>query len=228
MLHHYFSGIPECFILRVNPIFECTCATVWRHRGGENCKITFSRWHCVRAMWKQQETAREIKPFSSQMQVFLECFCLQDLGQACLSLIITQVLFSAKCGFYFHWESLVNRSGGVRKQVNRGRVFHSAWRRVFLARHRPSWMDNWALCEPSWQRTGPERETAERVKTPRPCWKSSIFHCFNLATCRSPVEISKGLHLPRTRMKRPFKAPLIRPPLPPGGDKTWRDLDEFI
>lgn len=68
-------------------------------------------------------------------------------------------------------------------------------------------MDNRAFCEPSWQRSGPERETAERVKTPRPCWKSSTFHCFNLNTRRSPVEISKRLHPHRTHMKRPFKAP---------------------
>lgn len=128
---HCFSDIFSvhiCFILEVNPIFECTCATVWRHPRGENCKITtFSRWHCARARWKQQETAREareIKPFSSQTQVFLECFCLLDLGQACL--IITQVLFSARCVFNLHLEGPVNRSGGVRRQVNRGRVFHSA------------------------------------------------------------------------------------------------------
>lgn len=117
-----------CFVLEVNPIFECTCAAVWRHPRGENCKTTtFSRWHCARARWKQQETAseaKEIKPFSSQTQVFLECFCLLDSGQACL--IITQVLFSARCVFCFHWEGLVNRSGGVRRQVNRVRVFHSA------------------------------------------------------------------------------------------------------
>lgn len=83
----------------------------------------------MRARWKQQESAKEvgeIKTFSSQMWVFLACFCLQDLGQACLSLIITQVLFSVKCVFCFYWESLVNRSGGVRRQVNRGRVFHRA------------------------------------------------------------------------------------------------------
>lgn len=207
-----------CFILEVNPIFERTCATVWRHPWGENCKITtFSRCDCVRARWKQQETASaihtamEIKPFSSQMLVFLECFCLLDLGQACPSLIITQVLFSARCVFYFHWEGLVNRSGGVRRQVNRGRVFHSEWRGVFLACHRPSWMDNWALCEPSWQRSGSKRETKERVKTPRPCWKSSIFHCFKIpsTTCRSTVEISKQPHLLQTHIKQPFKARLL-------------------
>lgn len=69
-------------------------------------------------------------------------------------------------------------------------------------------MDNWVLCEPSWQRNGPKRETTERVKTPRPCWKSSIFHCFKIpsATCRSTVEISKQLHLCQTHIKQPFKA----------------------
>lgn len=103
-----------CFILEVNPIFECTCASAWRHPRGENCKITtFSRRDCARARWKQQETPAEIKPFSSQKRVFLECFCLLDLGQACPSLIITQVLFSARCVFYF---SL----GGSCKQVRRG------------------------------------------------------------------------------------------------------------
>lgn len=39
-------------------------------------------------------------------------------------------------------------------------------------------MDNWALCKPSWQRSGPKREMTERGKTTRPCCKSSIFHCF--------------------------------------------------
>lgn len=75
----------------------------------------------------------------------------------------TSVIFSKVCVSTFHWESPANRSGSVRTQVNRGRVFHSAWGRVFLA-----WMDNWALCKASWQRTGPERETTERVKTPWP------------------------------------------------------------
>lgn len=182
-----------------------------------NCKITtFSRWDCVRARWKQQETAREIKLFSSQMQVFLECFCLPDLGQACPSLIITQVLFSARCVFYFYWEGLVNRSGGVRRQVNRGRVFHSAWRGVFLACHRPSWMDNWALCEPFWQRSGPKRGTTERAKTPRPCWKSSIFRCFqilsylslysgNFQTASSP----RGSHKTALQSPAPLSSALL-------------------
>lgn len=146
-------------------ISGCTNGTEWRHPTRENCKVTFSHWRCMRARWKQQEAAKEvgeIKTFSSQRWVFLACFCLQDLGQACLSLIITQVLFSLKCVFYFYWESLVNRSGGVRRQVNRGRVFHRAWRRVFLACHRPAWMDNWALCDPSWQRRGLERRTTGR------------------------------------------------------------------
>lgn len=111
------SWVRICFILRVNPIFECTCAAVWRHPRGGNRKITtFSRCDCVRARWKQQETAREageIKLFSSQIRVFLECFCLLDLSQACLSLIIiTQVLFSARWVFCSH--------GGSCKQVRRG------------------------------------------------------------------------------------------------------------
>lgn len=104
------SWVHICFMLEVNPIFECTCATVWSKT------TTFSRWDCVRARWKQQEAASgaRVKPFSSQMQIFLESFCLLDLRQACPSLIITQVLFSARCVLYFQREGLVNRSGGVR------------------------------------------------------------------------------------------------------------------
>lgn len=106
----------------------------------------------------------------------LECFCLLDLGQACQSLIITQMLFSERCVFCFDSEGLVNRSGGVRAQVNRGRVFHSAWRGIFLACHHHSL--NGQL--------GPlraflaEKRRDDRVKTPQPCWKSSIFHCFKI------------------------------------------------
>lgn len=41
---------------RVNPIFECTRAKIWRHPRKVNCKITsFSRRGCARARWKQQE-----------------------------------------------------------------------------------------------------------------------------------------------------------------------------
>lgn len=166
------------------------------------------------------------------MQIFLECFCLLDLGQACLSLIITQVLFSARCVFYFRREGLVNRSGGVRRQVNRGRVFHSAWRGVFLACHRSSWMDNWALCEPSWQR-GRRQKQRESENT------SAMLEVIHLpllqntrpsATCPSTVEISKQFHLLQTHIKQLFKAQLIsliRPPLPPEGDKTWHYVGLF-
>lgn len=173
------------------------------------------------------EEVGEIKPFSSQLRVFLVCFCLQDLGQACLSLIITQVLFSGKCVFYFHWESLVNRSGGVRRQVNRGRVFHRAWRRVFLACHRPGWMDNWVLCDPSWQRSGP-READDRAKKPRPRWKSSTFHCFNFVICRSlQWKFPNGLMSLRLSWKT-LQNPLMWPVLSPGGDCAGRDVGQFI
>lgn len=88
----YTIAFMSCFKSGVNSISGRTNATEWRLPTREKCKITFPHWCCMRARWKQQEVG-EIETFSSQTGVFLACFCLQDLGQVCLSLIITQVLF---------------------------------------------------------------------------------------------------------------------------------------
>lgn len=92
----------------------------------------------------------------------------------------TSVIFSKVCSLLSARGSCKQVRRGERRQVNRGRVLHSAWRGVFLAYHRPSWMDNWALCKPSWQ-----RGRRQRAKTPQPFWKSSIASKYQSLGCSS-------------------------------------------
>lgn len=130
----------------------------WGIPGGGNCKKTsFSHQNCVRARCRQQDLAH-----GASLQVFLGCFCLLDLCQACLSLIIKQALFSAWCVFYLGHKGLVNRSGGVRKQVNRGGVLQRPCRGIFLVITASA---EWTICEACWQRSGPSRQMAGRAKT---------------------------------------------------------------
>lgn len=124
-------------------VYPCQCFEAFQ--GQETVKK--QTFH-AKTVWDPDASSRiwHMQPPSSQAQVFLGCFCLLAPCQACLSLIIKQALFSARCVFYLGHEGPVNRSGGVRRQVNRGGVFQRAWRGVFLTRHCFGWMDNlWGL-----------------------------------------------------------------------------------
>lgn len=215
-----------CFILEVNPIFECTCATARRHPRGENCKITsLSRRDSVRARWTQQETAREageIKPFLSQMWVFLDCFYLLELGQACLSLIITQVLFSARCVFCLHWEGPVNRSGGLETGKQRQGVPRCINRSIFSL---PSPRLNGqlgplrAFLAEEWPEEGDDRKSENTSAALElihlPLLQNTLgdlsLDSGNFQTASSPP----GSHSPEP--SKPSSS-VSRPALPPGGD----------
>ncbi|TWW82107.1 Chondroadherin Cartilage leucine-rich protein [Takifugu flavidus] len=60
-------------------------------------------------------------------------------------------------------------------------------------------MDNWVFCDPSWQRSGP-READDRLKTPRPRWKSSTFLCFDFDSPFKPSDVACSSHLEGTEL----------------------------
>lgn len=111
MLYHTFSDIPECTFASCLRLIQYLSVPVPRYGVKQQPSHAGTVWEPGGSS-KKKNKKNKLKTIFQQ--IFLESFCLLDLRQACLSLIITQVLFSARCVLYFQREGLVNRSGGVR------------------------------------------------------------------------------------------------------------------